>query len=121
MRPDTVGAVVKELVRLDIPRVSVSDEGMTCTVLHVDSFGNVILNLGEGEFLTLGLHEGRSLVLNTILGQLSAPIFSTYSEIPSDQLGVILGSQGYVEIAMRERSAAAMLGLKPLDRIEIRF
>ena len=121
LRPDTFGAEVKELVRLDIPSVHVSDEGMTCTVLHVDSFGNVILNLGEGEFLTLGLHEGRSLVLNTILGQLSAPIFSTYSEIPSNQLGVILGSQGYVEIAMRERSAAAMLGLKPLDRIEIRF
>src|SRR5437660_11999454 len=47
LRPDAVGAVVKELVRLDIPSVSVSDEGMTCTVLHVDSFGNVILNLGE--------------------------------------------------------------------------
>src|SRR6266699_2752104 len=51
LRPDAVGALVKELVRLDIPSVSVSDEGMTCTGLHVDSFGNVILNLGEEEFL----------------------------------------------------------------------
>src|SRR5467141_5333961 len=65
LRPDTVGAVVKELVRLDIPSVSVSDEGMTCTVLHVDSFGNVILNLGEEEFLRLGLHDDRQLEVKT--------------------------------------------------------
>jgi len=32
-----------------------------------------------------------------------------------------LGSQGYVEIAMRESSAATRLGLKPLNQVEIRF
>jgi len=121
LRPDAVGAVVKELVRLDIPRVSVSDEGMTCTVLHVDSFGNVILNLGEEEFLRLGLHEDRRLEVKTMHGRSSASIAGTYSKIHGDQLGIILGSQGYVEIAMRESSAAARLGLKPLSQVEIRF
>src|SRR6266699_2055871 len=121
LRPDAVGALVKELVRLDIPSVSVSDEGMTCTVLHVDSFGNVILNLGEEEFLRLGLHEDRRLEVKTIHGRSSASIARTYSKIHSDQLGIILGSQGYVEIAMRESSAATRLGLKPLNQVEIRF
>src|SRR2546426_3593377 len=65
LRPNTVGAIVKELVRLDIPSVSVSDEGMTCNVLHVDSFGNLILNLGEEEFLRLGLHDDRQLEVKT--------------------------------------------------------
>ena len=121
LRPDAVGAVVKELVSLDIPSVSVSDEGMTCTVLHVDSFGNVILNLGEEEFLRLGLHEDRRLEVKTMHGRSSASIARTYSKIHGDQLGIILGSQGYVEIAMRESSAAARLGLKPLGQVEIRF
>jgi S-adenosylmethionine hydrolase len=121
LRPDTVGAAVKELVRLDIPSVSLSDEGMTCTVLHVDSFGNVILNLGEKELLRLGLHEGRRLGVKMAHGRSSASIARTYSEIHRDQLGIILGSQGFVEIAMRESSAAARLGLKPLDQVEIRF
>ena len=121
LRPDAVGAVVKELVRLDIPSVSVSDEGMTCAVLHVDSFGNVILNLGEEEFLRLGLHEDRRLEVKTMHGRSSASIARTYSKIHGDQLGIILGSQGYVEIAMRESSAAARLGLKPLSQVEIRF
>jgi len=121
LRPDAVGALVKELGRLDIPSVSVSDEGMTCTVLHVDSLGNVILNLGEEEFLRLGLHEDRRLEVKTMHGRSSASIARTYSKIHSDQLGIILGSQGYVEIAMRESSAATRLGLKPLNQVEIRF
>ena len=121
LRPDTVGAVVKELVRLDIPSVGVSDEGMTCTILHVDSFGNVILNLGEEEFLRLGLHDDRRLEVKTMHGRSSASMARTYSEIRRDELGIILGSQGYVELAMRESSAAARLGLKPLDKVEIRF
>src|SRR5205809_4294616 len=93
LRPDTVGAVVKELVRLDIPSVSVSDEGMTCTILHVDSFGNVILNLSEEEFLRLSLHDDRRLEVKTMHGRSSASIARTYSEIHRDQLGIILGSQ----------------------------
>src|SRR2546425_7025152 len=121
LRPDAVGAIVKELVRLDIPSVSVSDEGMTCTVLHVDSFGNLILNLGEEELLRLGLHDDRRLEVKTMHGRSSASIARTYSEIHRDQLGIIWGSQGYVEIAMRESSAAARLGIKPLDQVEIRF
>jgi len=93
LRPDTVGAVVKELVRLDIPSVGVSDEGMTCTILHVDSFGNVILNLGEQEFLRLGLHDDRRLEVKTMHGRSSASMARTYSEIRRDELGIILGSQ----------------------------
>src|SRR5438445_4506276 len=121
VRPDTVGAVVKELVRLDIPSVGVSDKGMTCTGLHVASFGNVILNLGEEEFLRLGLHDDPRLEVKTIHGRSSASMARTYSEIRRDELGIILGSQGYVELAMRESSAAARLGLKPLDKVEVRF
>src|SRR2546425_10626828 len=121
LRPDTVGDLVKELVRLDIPSVGVSDEGVTCTILHVDSFGNVILNLGEEEFLRLGLHDDRRLEVKTMHGRSSASMARTYSEIRRDELGIMLGSQGYVELAMRESSAAAGLGLKPLDEVEIRF
>src|SRR2546427_11335344 len=109
LRPNTVGAIVKELVRLDIPSVSVSDEGMTCTVLHVDSFGNLILNLGEEELLRLGLHDDRRLEVKTMHGRSSASIARTYSEINRDQLGIFWGSQGYVEIAIRECCATARL------------
>src|SRR5437879_12278096 len=65
LRPDAVGAVVKELVRLDILRVSVSDAGMTCKVLHADSFVRVSLNLAEEGLLRLAVPEDRRLDVTT--------------------------------------------------------
>jgi S-adenosylmethionine hydrolase len=121
LKPSAFGAEVKDPVRLDIPTVEVSDGRVTCTVLHVDSFGNVIVNFGEEEFLRLGLRKGSHTVVETKHGRWSGSIARTYHDVARDQIAVILGSQGYVEIVMREHSAAARLGLKPLDQVEIRF
>lgn len=119
LNPNSVGGEVKQLVKLDVPNVSISHGRANCTALYVDSFGNVILNLAEEDNARLGLHEGDHVTIETKLGQFSGLVGRTYSDIPHSQLGVILGSQGYLEIAMREGSAAARLGLKPLDQIEM--
>jgi S-adenosylmethionine hydrolase len=121
LKPNAVGGEVKRLLRLDIPGVLMSHNRANCTVLYVDSFGNVILNLGEEIITRLALHEGDHMTIETKQGRLSGVAARTYSNIPNGQIGVILGSQGYLEIAMREDSAAARLGVKPLDQIEIRF
>jgi len=121
LKPNAVGAEVKRLLRLDIPGVLMSHNRANCSVLYVDSFGNVILNLGEEIITRLALHEGDHMTIETKQGRLSGMAARTYSNIPTGQIGVILGSQGYLEIAMREGSAAARLGVKPLDQIEIRF
>ena len=121
LRPSEVGREVKQLVKLDIPRVNISRDRAHCTVLYVDSFGNVILNLAEEDYARLGLHEGDHITIETREGRFSGLVGRTYSDIPHTELGVILGSQGYLEIAMREHSAAARLGLEPLDQIEIRL
>ncbi len=121
LEPNAVGGEVKRLLRLDIPGVLMSHNRANCTVLYVDSFGNVILNLREESITQLSLHEGDHITIETKKGRLSGTAARTYSNIPTGQIGVILGSQGYLEIAMREDSAAARLGLKPLDQIEIRL
>src|SRR3989442_11223900 len=121
LKPNAVGGEVKRLLRLDIPGVLMSHNRANCSVLYVDSFGNVILNLGEEIITRLALHQGDHMTIETKQGRLSGIAARTYSNIPTGQIGVILGSQGYLEIAMRGGSAAARLGVKPLDQIEIRF
>jgi S-adenosylmethionine hydrolase len=121
LKPNAVGGEVKRLLKLDIPDVRMSHNKANCTVLYVDSFGNVILNLGEESITRLPLHEGDHITIETKQARLSGMAARIYSNIPTGQIGVILGSQGYLEIAMREDSAAARLGLKPLDQIEIRL
>jgi S-adenosyl-L-methionine hydrolase (adenosine-forming) len=120
MSPNEVGDEVKVLVKLDIPKIDISDHGVKCTVLYVDSFGNVIIDLAEGDLARSGLQEKNRVTIATKRGRFSGSIAKTYSDIHEGQLGIVVGSQGYVEIAMRERSAAARLGLKSLDRVKIR-
>jgi S-adenosylmethionine hydrolase len=121
LHPKSVGGEVKQLVKLDVPNASISHGRADCTVLYVDSFGNVILNLAEEDIAPLGLREGDHLTIATKQGQFSGLVGRTYSDISHAHVGIILGSQGYLEIAMKEGSAAARLGLKPLDQIEMRL
>ncbi len=69
LKPNVVGAEVKRLVELDIPTVSISNGRASCTVLYVDSFGNVILNLAEESITGLGLGGGDHASIETKHGR----------------------------------------------------
>ena len=121
LKPNAVGGEVKRLVKLDIPKVTISSKRANCTVLYIDSFGNVILNLTEESIARLDPRRGGRMSIETEHGRFSGLFGRTYSDIALRQLGIIPGSQGYLEIAMRESSAAARLEVKPLDLVRIRF
>lgn len=79
------------------------------TVMHVDGFGNCILNLDcrtwgrrfpAGSSFAL-LHPRRESVYAV----------STYARIPEDRVGLLAGSQGYLELACNQCSCARHLDL----------
>lgn len=121
LKPNAVGSKVKRLVRLDIPTASVACDAANCSVLYVDSFGNVILNLTREDIEQLRLHSGDRITIRTRKRRAPGLVVKTYSDIPHSRLAMIQGSQGYLEIAVREGSAAARLGLKSLDHVVIGF
>lgn len=82
-------------------------------VLHVDRFGNCLLNLPEGLWPEGGLERVE------LLAPLLQPLVPvrTYAEISAGGVGVLVGSQGYWELAVNQGSAAAVLGLAPGKRV----
>ena len=74
-------------------------------VVHIDHFGNCITNLKP---------EPGPIVVGR---RRIAALARTYGEAARGKPIALVGSSGYVEIALRERSAAAVLGLKRGDRI----
>jgi S-adenosylmethionine hydrolase len=86
---------------------------ITAHVLHVDRFGNCLLNLPEQLWPEAGLDQAELLVP---LLQPLVPV-RTYAEIPVGRVGVLIGSQGYWELAFNQGSAASVLGLKPGNRV----
>jgi hypothetical protein len=88
---------------------SLQGNQVQATVVHVDRFGNCILNLdaltwgrrfGAGSSPAL-LHPRRE----------SVHAVSTYARIPKHSVGLLAGSQGYLELACNQDSCARKLGL----------
>lgn len=93
------------LVRRDIAWAAEDNDALDCTVLHVDRFGNCLLNLEAGQDLPAGtwrLDDGRPV----------SPA-STYADLPPGRIGLLEGSQGVLELAVNGASCARLLGLAP--------
>ncbi len=92
---------------------TISPGRATGHVLHIDRFGNCVLNL-EAE--SLGTPTKLQMV-SPAGGELAYA--TTYSDMPEGAPGLLEGSQGFLEIAVNQRSAARKFGLSMNDTIEL--
>jgi S-adenosyl-L-methionine hydrolase (adenosine-forming) len=122
-RPDEVGPHLSAIARLDFQEPGFSRELVAFRVLYVDSFGNIVTNISSADSERFGFRQGRRVRIVVGEGgrQYDGLITTSYFDIPSHGFGILQGSQGYLEIALKEASAAARLGAKTLDSLEIRF
>jgi len=120
-RAEEVGPRIPELERLPISPPRLQEKKLLCQVLHVDTFGNVITDADDKLVRRIRLEFGDPV--NIWLGKrkLQAQYASSYHEVGKGAMAVLLGSQGFLEIAVREGSARDKLHVKPLDKLELRF
>uniref|UniRef100_I2PYE0 SAM-dependent chlorinase/fluorinase n=1 Tax=Desulfovibrio sp. U5L TaxID=596152 RepID=I2PYE0_9BACT len=81
-------------------------------VLSVDRFGNAVVNLDIGGY-------GRLPATPALVAPRAVPLTpaKTYGELEQGAVGLLAGSQGYLELAVAGGSAAAKLGLKAGDAV----
>lgn len=101
---------VQDLVRhpATSPRpLTPEDQGqrVTAHVLHVDRFGNVVLNLQPGALfhalIGSGQHRGVPAFPRAV---------RTYADLRDREVGMLEGSQGLLELAVNQGSAARLMG-----------
>jgi hypothetical protein len=109
----------KDLIRLPFSEASPEDGRIEARVLHVDRFGNCVLNVPESAWGAT-IREGEDAELVKPAG-LSVAAVRAYSAIPAGSAGILPGSQGYLELALDRASCAAHLGLKIGDRVVFRL
>jgi S-adenosylmethionine hydrolase len=97
-----LGPAVREIVRFPWPEPSHDASGSRGVVVHVDRFGNLITNL-RAEALLPGAQVS---VGPTAIGQVQ----SHYAQVAPAQLLALIGSEGLLEVAARDASAATILG-----------
>src|SRR5216117_128622 len=101
-RPEEVGPKVSKLEKLDLSQPKLSGKNLSCQVLYIDGFGNAICNVGEEIAVRLPVRPGESVGIRFGARVLKAIFVESYYEVDKGAMEVLLGSQGFLEIAVRE-------------------
>ncbi len=116
--PAKLGPRIDDYLRLTIERPNrTARRGWTGAILHVDHFGNVVTNFPLAEFPHI---EDQPFEV-TIGFRTVEKLARSYAEMAAGELFAIVGSSGYLEIAVKEQSAAKLLGCETGAPVEIRF
>jgi S-adenosyl-L-methionine hydrolase (adenosine-forming) len=109
-KPDRLGTRVPKPVMLDVPEVSKKNGVITGTVIHVDHFGNLITNVMQDM-----VNAGRVRLGKTDVGALRR----TYSDVEAGGPIAVFGSNGRLEIAVRDDNASKYFKVGRGSKIEI--
>ena len=121
--PAELGPVVEpdSLVRLELPKPEVGGARIGSTVLYVDRYGNVQLNLSRVDLERAGVVPGRRVELDLGADRYYATAARAFSDArPGD---IILYEDSYenIAVAITAGNAAEMFGLRTGQRLTIRF
>lgn len=105
--PFDIGTPIQNPVRLELPTVKRSKDAVVGEVVRVDRFGNLISNIRRRDIGCLGCLTGLKV---TIGGLTIRGISGTYSNVPRGEMLALLGSSGYLEIAVNQGRASALVG-----------
>jgi S-adenosyl-L-methionine hydrolase (adenosine-forming) len=111
---DEVGAAFshEELVRMELPAVTVSPGELSARALYVDRFGNIQLNATAADMRAAGLDPGSQLRIGARGTPHEASYVRTFADAPWRGLLVYVDSYEAITLAVNGGSAAAALSLR---------
>ncbi|MEW5900270.1 MAG: SAM-dependent chlorinase/fluorinase [Acidobacteriota bacterium] len=116
-----LGPEISTYERLKIPEPRRSRHEIIGTILYQDKFGNLMTDISATMFQSLEQSKTRPRIILYLRKAKIDRFATSYAEATDDRPFFLINSQGLVEIAVREKSAAAVLGAKPGDAVKIRL
>ena len=117
---DQLGTASEEiLLRRILLRPVIHTHQIRGTVMHIDHFENVILNIDRELFEEV--RKNRSFSLYFKRNDPIVSLSSNYSDVPTGEILCLFNSIGLLEIAINFGKAATLLGLKKEDVVELVF
>ena len=107
---DSLGRKLKDYARLSWPMPQVVGGVLRGEIVYIDRFGNAISNIDS---------PATSVSKVRVADKVQCGIKRFYQEAPAGQPLAIMGSAGYLEIAVNGGNAALALGLKLGDIVEV--
>jgi S-adenosylmethionine hydrolase len=108
LEPSRLGPRAHSLVTLPVPKPARRGSRAVAEILYVDPFGNAVTNLRDEPVREVRI--GRRRVRRVV---------RTYGDLGEGEAGILRGSSGWLEIAVRGASAQERFGLSIGDRLEV--
>ena len=117
--PESLGEPTAELAWLPLPQPRSTPEGIGGEIIYADVYGNLISSIPAA------LLEGKNIAEIRIRGRVIHRLSRTFHDSPADtsspQLIALFGSHGYLEVAVPNGSAAAVLSAGPGEPVAVTF
>jgi len=117
--PNQVGEELTDFVELAFGEPEFAPHEITCEAIHIDRFGNVITNISEEN--ASRLRAKGKFIVSVRRKKFQAKLVDAYFSLGRNQLGLVVGSHGFLEIAGRESDASRKIRAGVGDRIRIAF
>lgn len=101
------------LVQLDIPKCTSHNTGVIGCIQYIDAFGNLVTNI-PGTYV-------QRIKWSVVVNELTIPGGKTYSDLPVGKAISLVGSHGWVEIAINGGNAQTQLQLNYADPVQVNF
>ncbi len=118
--PANFGDPIETCVRLELPRPAVTPQRtVRASVIHVDRFGNLILNVTrQGLEALMGTDRARAIAV-VAGGARVETMVTTYAEAAGGAPALLYNSSGFLEIAANRARASEALGLAAGAVVEV--
>ena len=107
------------LVRLDVPTPELGQNRIRASVLYVDHFGNMQLNLTRDDLEQAGVLPGVTVELELALERYYATAARTFADARAGDIILYEDSYGNIAIAINGGSASDLFGVGPGQEVRI--
>ncbi|MGD9119989.1 MAG: SAM-dependent chlorinase/fluorinase [Desulfobacterales bacterium] len=111
---------IEDIVYLNDPRCQVTESGeLIGTIISIDRFGNLISNIEASQLRDFCRSEPSKQIHVTIGSLTIRGMAETYSDVASGAALALIGSRGYLEIALNCANAQKQSKARKGDRVRI--
>ena len=108
------GPELKNVTRLDIPRVTVDSTGIQGQVVALDGpFGNLVTNIEGRDLAKVGYDVGDAVRVRLNGREYSVPFVTTFAGVPVGKPLLFIDSRGLASLAINQGNFASKYGIVP--------
>ena len=120
VKPSEFGPEISDPVVPSFVQPSVHGNEIRGEVVHVDGFGNIVTNVAEEYHKATGIKEGERLSVTLKDNEVIVRLCSAYGDVSVNNPLAVVGSGGFLEVAVNRGSAAQKYDTKAGDKVVIK-